>query len=474
MLGPTAVRATHVTSSQAVISWLPANSNHQHVVCVNNVEVRCVKPGVYRHTITGLAPNTQYRVTVRAKHLRAQPHVAGEEPPSPAAAHTDFRTLPKGLPDPPSDILVEPGPQDGTLLVTWHPVLAMHHQGSSVTGYAVYADGKKVTDVDSPTGDHALIDISKLLGLNPKHVTVRTKSRDSQSQDSLPTMIPHSVIRGGTSRARQPHSAVPMHMRSQQRQVQGNVQIQGMNQHQQVIEHDENLSDKEIFPVMGGHRVGGGIPQIGTYSDVGQGPQGPQGPQGLPGAQGSQSRSNLRPVTEITKDPTSEANMSEDDYLDGRRRQQGNYQGRGGRQHGGQYGQQHGGRNTGQMVGARGGARGGVPAAQKRARWFVALFDYDPATMSPNPDACEEELPFTEGDTIKVWGDKDADGFYWGECRGRRGFVPHNMVMEVEGREGNRDRWGDICANMPVKRMIALYDYDPQELSPNVDAEVSI
>jgi RIMS-binding protein 2 len=36
----------------------------------------------------------------------------------------------------------------------------------------------------------------------------------------------------------------------------------------------------------------------------------------------------------------------------------------------------------------------------------------------------------------------------------------------------SRDRWGDIYANMPVRRMVALYDYDPQELSPNVDAEV--
>lgn len=36
----------------------------------------------------------------------------------------------------------------------------------------------------------------------------------------------------------------------------------------------------------------------------------------------------------------------------------------------------------------------------------------------------------------------------------------------------SRDRWSDIYNNMPVKRMIALYDYDPQELSPNVDAEV--
>lgn len=45
--------------------------------------------------------------------------------------------------------------------------------------------------------------------------------------------------------------------------------------------------------------------------------------------------------------------------------------------------------------------------------------------------------------------------------------------MEVEGNQ-NRDRWGDIYANMPVKRMVALYDYDPQELSPNVDAEVGL
>lgn len=38
----------------------------------------------------------------------------------------------------------------------------------------------------------------------------------------------------------------------------------------------------------------------------------------------------------------------------------------------------------------------------KRSRYFIALFDYDPATMSPNPESCDEELPFSEGDTIKV------------------------------------------------------------------------
>ena len=43
-----------------------------------------------------------------------------------------------------------------------------------------------------------------------------------------------------------------------------------------------------------------------------------------------------------------------------------------------------------------------------KIRIFVALFDYDPPTMSPNPDACDEELPFREGQLIKVYGDKDA------------------------------------------------------------------
>lgn len=41
-------------------------------------------------------------------------------------------------------------------------------------------------------------------------------------------------------------------------------------------------------------------------------------------------------------------------------------------------------------------------AEELPARIFVALFDYDPLTMSPNPDAAEEELPFKEGQIIKV------------------------------------------------------------------------
>lgn len=39
---------------------------------------------------------------------------------------------------------------------------------------------------------------------------------------------------------------------------------------------------------------------------------------------------------------------------------------------------------------------------EELTRVFVALFDYDPMSMSPNPDAADEELPFKEGQIIKV------------------------------------------------------------------------
>lgn len=43
----------------------------------------------------------------------------------------------------------------------------------------------------------------------------------------------------------------------------------------------------------------------------------------------------------------------------------------------------------------------------KRPRWVVAIYDYDPTTMSPNPDVCDEELPFKEGEHIKVCYDRN-------------------------------------------------------------------
>ncbi|XP_021324730.2 RIMS-binding protein 2 isoform X8 [Danio rerio] len=130
---------------------------------------------------------------------------------------------------------------------------------------------------------------------------------------------------------------------------------------------------------------------------------------------------------------------------------------------------------------------------QEDFRIFVALFDYDPLSMSPNPDAADEELPFKEGQIIKVYGDKDNDGFYRGEIRGRSGLIPCNMVSEIRAEDDETMeqlmKQGFLPLNTPVdrieqnrrgrhpvatRRMVALYDYDPRESSPNVDVEAEL
>ncbi|KAM5200565.1 RIMS-binding protein 2 isoform 20-T40 [Hipposideros larvatus] len=134
-------------------------------------------------------------------------------------------------------------------------------------------------------------------------------------------------------------------------------------------------------------------------------------------------------------------------------------------------------------------------AEEPVARVFVALFDYDPLSMSPNPDAADEELPFKEGQIIKVYGDKDADGFYRGETCARLGLIPCNMVSEIQADDEEMIdqllRQGFLPLNTPVekiertrrsgrrpsvctRRMVALYDYDPRESSPNIDVQAEL
>ncbi|KAJ7997370.1 hypothetical protein DPEC_G00228280, partial [Dallia pectoralis] len=175
------------------------------------------------------------------------------------------------------------------------------------------------------------------------------------------------------------------------------------------------------------------------------------------------------------------------------------------------------------------------PTGGDGVRIFVALFPYDPVNMSPNPDAAEEELPFKEGQIIKIYGDKDSDGFYRGESNGRHGYVPCNMVSEIQVedeetretllRQGFLSTAGDMekmgtrsHAQLPRRpvpppkprrskkvesaalwedsldcssqdpsgvgagsvegpsshRMKAIFDYDPRESSPNADIEAEL
>jgi len=96
-------------------------------------------------------------------------------------------------------------------------------------------------------------------------------------------------------------------------------------------------------------------------------------------------------------------------------------------------------------------------------RSFRAIYDYLPATMSPNKESANEELTFHAGDIINVYGDKDRDEFYLGQIGDRYGHVPSNMVEEFTFEPE------DLAGN--EKRVRALYDYDPSKLSPNEDPD---
>ncbi|XP_038159273.1 RIMS-binding protein 2-like isoform X2 [Cyprinodon tularosa] len=130
-------------------------------------------------------------------------------------------------------------------------------------------------------------------------------------------------------------------------------------------------------------------------------------------------------------------------------------------------------------------------------RLFVALYPYNPAAMSPNLDTAAEELPFVPGQIIKVFGDKDPDGFYHGESGGLSGYVPSNMVAEIPvddeylkhvlmqqgflpvdhagmGLTPDLSDTGSIREDVIIRRMVALFDYDPWENSPNMDSDVEL
>lgn len=571
------------------------------------------------------------------------------------------------------DVQVEAGPQDGTWLVTWQPVKGTILD-SAVTGYVVFADGRKITDVDSPTGDHALIELNRLQGSIPKAVTVRTKCLENLSQDSSSAPIPADLLKSARVTARMARGEDNYEEGSEKSELSDIVEESGtgfngkdrtdagdkrnmdheqserawrgekprdegtksgsgnkeksrsmrgtpgrehhhqhrhhQEQHtgggggsgrvhrrqdsmgQMIIEPDENLSDKEIYPPV--HIT---IPAIGKPVELIQrchvlvdspvvsttcvssfhlapyiirifpicnwvavphhsarlhtarrplmatrvnSTYPTKNPQTSPTVLSVHSLCDplCNSWLEITKDSASEEcnslDFSDEDYdvspRTGSQGQRGAPSGgpmasKGSKQqgrmepkarglprddvsdyadHGARYHHHHHHRAVddtyrGAMAPRRtsvGPSPTGPRKVHPQTRLFVALFDYDPKTMSPNPDVTEE-LPFREGQVIKIFGDKDPDGFYWGEVNGRQGFVPCNMVSQLHGddvvgphgrrgavpppartaemsRRSRSERWNSSFKGMPLKKMVAMYDYDPQELSPNVDSEMEL
>lgn len=401
---------------------------------------------MYRFKLSGLFPDTSHLITVTA-----QIHNHTNELNSNYASSIEFRTLASRTLAQPTQLCIEKDPSEtDAFIISWTPVATMSNQmsnGIPVGGYSIYLDGTRVHQILNPTASSVTLS-NKLLS-NAKLLSLRTLSLDgnSESRDSEYIKLSKSLFDeltrkcsrqepiGGLHRAKlvqsEPAKRVPAQVSQMPKLADANRKKNAENR--LSVENDADLYEN--------------------------------------------NRSNPLPAASNTRKSSRQSSPSS---------------------------------SVGTASKPRSKSKVG-----KNYRIFIALFDYDPLKMSPNTDSCQEELPFKKGQLIKIYGEQDADGFFYGESNGRSGYIPCNMVSEVppeeqeavnkiiESDERNRAKSStgqkvsksskvsnvkQIGAKagkqdrqfMPINKhtkcatMIALYDYDPQSLSPNMDADAEL
>ena len=150
-----------------------------------------------RHSLAGLQPDTNYKVSIKAKNLKAASTVAvSGHNLQQLSSSIELRTAPQGLPEPPVDVQADVREGGREIVVTWLPVTinpAGTSNGAPVTGYVVYADGRNIKVVDSGTADQATVAVDGRMSV--KNITMRTKSGDKLSKESDP--CPVNIRTGG-------------------------------------------------------------------------------------------------------------------------------------------------------------------------------------------------------------------------------------------------------------------------------------
>ncbi|XP_074868602.1 RIMS-binding protein 2-like [Carettochelys insculpta] len=194
---PTCLKLRSITATSAEITWLPSNSNYTHALYLNEKEYDVTEAGVYWYTFHNLQPNTQYKARVEAwpqKIVWDLPEKQWEQ----KSAIIKFITPSAGPPDAPLDVQVQPGPSADILVISWIPVTidaAGSSNGVRVTGYAVYVNDQRVSEVMSPTAGSAIVELSQLEMLEgSQKVSVRTVSLAGESLDSVPALIPSAML----------------------------------------------------------------------------------------------------------------------------------------------------------------------------------------------------------------------------------------------------------------------------------------
>ncbi|XP_033115172.1 RIMS-binding protein 2-like isoform X6 [Anneissia japonica] len=564
---PTRLKASHVTPDSADITWLPGNSNHSHVISVNGREMITVKPGRHQYSFAGLSPSSVYRVRVTAK-----PKHTTNDNLKKHSAEIEFKTLPgdmmkSGLPEPPLDVQIKPGSLPGTLEVEWLPVTITTSglsNGAVVMGYAVFANEYKVASTPSPTVDRLVLHIDKLRALGATHLVVRTLSPNGFSADSSKVRLPQHLLQTSTPLTTQQSEIIrflyspsvrvsryrkryqPHHFWCKYRgNARSNMYENASDDDSQSSRTTSEDSHPEVFAKNGAVKMVN-TPQTSNdvkkksdleyqsesdrseLSDIAEEAEEELSDfesGDLPGLSDSIEKSwqdeqfkNVKETLEHNAKLESEFDETDPEVEQLNKpnhavpiqiiRQQRDYE-----------------RES--DLSPHNQVLEPVPVKPKQTdlqisvpqidpeelyddstvRTFVALYDYDPESMSPNDDGVDEELAFHEGDLIKIYGDKDADGFYIGELNGKRGFVPYNMVQETQTNseephtkpprnQSSEPTTGELIrtdtnstpqeyqspvnghqsssSQKEVERcmlMRAIFDYDPSVSSPNPDIE---
>ncbi|RNA33453.1 peripheral-type benzodiazepine receptor-associated 1-like isoform X1 [Brachionus plicatilis] len=422
---PSNLAVHNLSQASAIVSWWPSSSQFSHIISIDSIEHRTLRPGVYRFKLSGLLPDTSHLITITA-----QIHNHANELNSNYAASIEFRTLASRCLAQPTDLSIDKEPNEtDAFCLSWNPVISLPNQmsnGIAVGGYSIYLDGTRVHQILNPTASS--VSLSSKLLMGAKTLTLRTLSLDgnSESKDSEPVKLSKNFLED-IRKAGQLHrpKAVPAEPVKR-----GPAQMPKLT--------DANRKKKPESR-----------PSVDNEADLYE-----------------NNRSSVVPVSGVKKSSRQSSPSS-----------------------------------------SVGGA--------SNYRVFIALFDYDPLKMSPNTDSCQEELPFKKGQLIKIYGEQDSDGFFYGESNGRSGFIPCNMVSEVQadeqevvGRlidsEEKSKRKTSVGQKSPqtkskvpsakqaksmkqqdqqfvpigkyskCKTMVALYDYDPQSLSPNMDADAEL
>ncbi|KAG7476375.1 hypothetical protein MATL_G00082210 [Megalops atlanticus] len=579
VVAPYCLRVDDITQASALLSWLPSNSNYNHAVFLNGAEHHVVRPASYRYRFSDLQPMTVYKVTAVAQPHQ-MPWQLPLEQREKREMSLEFCTQAAGPPFPPQNVQVHCGPAPGVLQVHWTPPAltdAGTSNGASVIGYAVCTKGQRIAEVLYPMADYVTVELNRLQCLEAREVIVRTLSTQGESQDSLVASIPSNLLIPHPQPHPQPHlqphpqphpqprpphhpaaSAGEPETKEQEagrilpqprgapipdtvakaiaREAAQRVAAESSRERSNTVhpvhalnsDEEEEEEEEEGYESAHRRRRGASVDEFLRGSELGRQLQYSHSEEyHTESSRGSD-------LSDIMEEDEEEL-YSEMQLEEGRRRSVGPHgplkvlgnassAARRDRQH------RDSGRGPPQRrplmvpsIDGYGGRERPPPQyldesePEDLCRIFVALFDYDPLSMSPNPDAADEELPFKEGQIIRVFGDKDTDGFYRGEISGRSGLIPCNMVSEIQAEdEETMDqliKQGFLSLNTPVdkivshdpfkdglrsvvhrsrrckrdrnrrgvpqppvsrRRMVALYDYDPRESSPNVDVEAEL